>query len=57
MMFAFSFLFQWGIGVVLRLYPAADGRFAPEGYAAAFWILAVLQAAVILWLLPMRHKQ
>jgi MFS family permease len=57
MMFAFSFLFQWGIGVVLRLYPAADGRFAPEGYAAAFWILAVLQAAVLLWLLPMRHKQ
>jgi MFS family permease len=57
MMFGISFLFQWGIGVVLRLYPAVDGRYAPEGYALAFWILAGLQAAVILWLLPMRLKQ
>jgi MFS family permease len=57
MMFSVSFLFQWGIGVVLRLYPAADGRYATEGYALAFWILAGLQAAVILWLLPMRLKQ
>ncbi|MEX2241988.1 MAG: hypothetical protein WD775_15030, partial [Burkholderiales bacterium] len=57
LMFGTSFLFQWGIGAVLRLYPAADGRYALEGYAAAFWILAALQAAALLWLLPMRLKQ
>jgi predicted MFS family arabinose efflux permease len=57
LMFAASFLFQWGIGAVLRLYPAADGRYAPAGYATAFWILGALQAAAILWVLPMRSKQ
>ncbi len=54
MMFALSFLFQWGIGAVLRLYPAVDGRYAIEGYAAAFWLLAGLQAATVAWLLPLR---
>ena len=57
LMFGTSFLFQWGIGAVLRLYPVADGRYAPEGYAAAFIALGVLQLAAIAWLLPMRLKQ
>ena len=35
LMFGCSFAFQWGIGAVLRLYPVTDGRYAPEGYAAA----------------------
>jgi len=55
LMFTFSFLFQWGIGALLRLFPVADGRYALQGYAAAFLILAVLQLAVIAWLLPMRE--
>ena len=54
MMFGFSFAFQWGVGVVLRLYPAVDGRYAPEGYSAALAILAALQLATLAWLLPMR---
>jgi len=57
MMFALSFLFQWGIGALLRLYPEVDGRYAPEGYAAAFWTLTALQAAALAWLLPLRLKQ
>jgi hypothetical protein len=57
MMFALSFVFQWGIGAVLRLYPAVDGRYAAEGYGLAFWILAGLQAAALAWLLPLRLKQ
>lgn len=57
LMFSASFAFQWGIGAVLRLYPAADGRYAPEGYAAAFLILGVAQLAVLAWLAPMRSKQ
>jgi len=54
LMFALSFAFQWGVGAVLRFYPAADGRYAPEGYAVALAILAALQLAAVAWLLPMR---
>ncbi len=57
MMFATSFLFQWGIGAVLRFFPEADGRYPLESYAVAFWSLAALQVAVVLWLLPMRESR
>lgn len=57
MMFGTSFMFQWGIGAVLRLFPEIDGRYPAEGYAVAFWTLAALQVAVVLWLLPMREGQ
>ncbi|MDH3318888.1 MAG: MFS transporter, partial [Betaproteobacteria bacterium] len=55
MMFGTSFAFQWGIGAVLRLFPEAGGRYPAESYAVAFWWLAALQAAAVLWLLPMRE--
>ncbi|HZM35835.1 MAG TPA: MFS transporter [Burkholderiales bacterium] len=54
LMFGCSFLFQWGVGAVLRLHPVADGRFAPEGYSAAFGILAALQLATLAWLFPLK---
>ncbi len=54
LMFLCSFVFQWGIGAVLRAYPVVDGRYATEGYAVALLILAIAHAAVIAWLLPMR---
>ncbi len=57
MMFATSFLFQWGIGALLRFFPEADGRYPVESYAVAFWSLAALQVAVVLWLLPMRESR
>lgn len=57
MMFGTSFLFQWGIGAVLRLYPEVDGRYAAGAYATAFMILGVLQLAAIAWLLPMRDSR
>jgi MFS family permease len=56
LMFGISFLFQWGVGAVLRLYPVADGQYSPQGYSTALTILAVLQLAVLAWLLPMRQK-
>lgn len=56
LMFSASFLFQWGIGAVLRLYPVTDGRYSPEGYAAALFGLGVLQLAALAWLVPMREK-
>jgi predicted MFS family arabinose efflux permease len=58
LMFSASFAFQWGIGAVLRLYPATGGGgYAPEGYSAAFALLALMQIAVVAWLLPMRDVQ
>jgi len=56
LMFSVSFLFQWGIGAVLRLYPVAEGRYAPEGYDTALLILGALQLAALAWLAPMRAK-
>jgi hypothetical protein len=55
LMFGCSFVFQWGIGAVLRLYPVADGRYAQQGYTAAFLALGALQLAALLWILPMRE--
>ena len=55
LMFTCSFLFQWGIGAVLRLFPVTEGRYAVDGYSTALWILAALQIAAIAWLLPMRE--
>ncbi|MDH4190912.1 MAG: MFS transporter [Betaproteobacteria bacterium] len=57
LLFVASFAFQWGIGAVLRLYPAADGRYAPAGYAIALFALAALHAASLAWLLPMRERR
>ena len=56
LMFGASFAFQWGIGAILRLHPVVDGRYAPEGYAAAFLILGALQLAALAWLAPMRES-
>jgi len=56
LMFAGSFACQWGIGAVLRYYPVVDGRYAPEGYAAAFIGLGIVQLVAVLWLLPMRER-
>jgi predicted MFS family arabinose efflux permease len=57
LMFALSFLFQWGFGAVLRFYPVADGQYSAQGYGTALTILLVLQLAVLAWLAPMRQKE
>jgi predicted MFS family arabinose efflux permease len=56
-MFTASFVFQWGIGAILRAYPVVDGRYAGEGYAAALVAIAALQIAVLAWVLPLRDAQ
>jgi MFS family permease len=55
-MFTVSFAFQWGIGAALRAFPIVDGRYAPEGYAAALLGIALLQVAALAWLLPFRDS-
>jgi predicted MFS family arabinose efflux permease len=56
-MFATSFAFQWGIGAVLRTYPVVDGRYSGDGYAAALTAIAVLQVAVLAWVVPLRDAR
>jgi hypothetical protein len=56
-MFLASFGVQWGVGALLRLWPAVDGRYPAEGYAVAFGIVGAMQLAVLLWLLPMKEPQ
>jgi hypothetical protein len=54
LMFTASFVLQWSIGAVLKLYPVVDGRYSSAGYIAAFTALALLQLTALAWLLPMR---
>ncbi len=54
-MFVASFAFQWGIGAVLRFWPAVDGRYPAEAYLAAFGIAGLLQLAAVASLLPLKE--
>jgi MFS family permease len=56
LLFAASFAFQWGVGAVLGLWPASAGRYDPEGYRVAFWLLLAAQAAAAAWLLTAKEK-
>lgn len=50
--FAFSFVVQYLIGVILDIYPAtATGGYAPEGYQLGIGILIALQIASVIWFL------
>jgi hypothetical protein len=40
---------QWGIGIVINLYPTGGGSYAPEGYRLAFGASVVLQVAALFW--------
>ncbi len=48
--FGTAFLLQWGIGVVLNLWPVVDGRYAAQGYYRAWIVLVLLQLAAAIWL-------
>lgn len=49
--FVGAFAAQWGIGVIIHLWPrSADGGFAWEGYRAAFWTMLAIQAAGLAWI-------
>ncbi len=53
--FAGAFAAQWGIGVVINLWPATGGGgYAPEGYQAAFAMMAMLQLLTLAWFLVFR---
>ncbi|MBI2236736.1 MAG: MFS transporter [Magnetospirillum sp.] len=51
-MFLTAFAVQWGLGVVIRLWPAVEGRWPAEAYGVALAIPAVLQGLALLWFIP-----
>ena len=56
-MFVASFAFQWGIGALLRFWPAVDGRYPAQAYFVAFGATGLLQLAAVAWLLPLRESR
>jgi len=57
LMFSAVFLAQWGIGVILDLWPrTAGGGYAPQGYAVAFGVCAAALVAGLVWLAAFRAK-
>ncbi|MFN0304067.1 MAG: MFS transporter [Burkholderiales bacterium] len=50
-MFACVFMAQWGAGLVIRMFPALDGRYPAAAYTAAFGALGIFQLLALAWLL------
>ena len=50
LVFLAAFAAQWGIGVIINLWPeTASGGYAIEGYQAGFGMLVALQILAIIW--------
>jgi predicted MFS family arabinose efflux permease len=57
LMFAIAFAMQYGIGIVLDLWPrAANGAYPAAGYQTAFIIILALEALSFVWLLTPRRS-
>jgi MFS family permease len=48
--FLLAFAVQAGVGAIINLWPVVDGRYAVEGYRAAFGLCSLLQIASVAWL-------
>lgn len=56
LVFVASFVFQWGIGAVIDLWPAtASGGYEPEAYRAGFGTVLGIEIAAMLWLIFFRR--
>ncbi len=52
-----AFAAQWGIGLIINLWPvAAGGGYSPEGYQAAFWMMIGLQGLGLTWYMIFRKS-
>ncbi len=49
-MFSLAFVVQFGVGVIINLWPVVDGRYAVDGYRAAFALCWLLQVVSVAWL-------
>jgi predicted MFS family arabinose efflux permease len=50
LVFMSAFFVQWGTGLIINLWPVQAGRYAAEGYAAAFTACFALVLAPYIWL-------
>ena len=49
-MFFLAFAIQLGVGAIINLWPVIDGRYAVDGYRAAFALCWLMQVAAMGWL-------
>ena len=55
MVFVLAWAAQWGIGVIIDLWPAtAQGGYDPAGYQAGFGMMLALQVIALAWFLLYR---
>jgi MFS family permease len=50
MIFSCAFVLQWGIGLIVNLWPATARGYARDGYYAAWLPLLAVQVAIWVWL-------
>jgi len=56
MVFVASFLFQWGVGLVINLWPTTEsGGYEPVAYQAGFGAVLAVQVIAMLWLIFSRR--
>lgn len=48
--FSLAFAAQFGVGLIINLWPVVDGRYALAGYQASFALCGLLQIAAVAWL-------
>jgi predicted MFS family arabinose efflux permease len=49
LVFGFAFACQWGVGLIINLWPQLDGHYHPNGYRAGFAVCLALQLAALGW--------
>ena len=49
LIFVSAFILQWGIGVIIEMWPPTGSGYDPESYQAAIGALVLLQAAGLAW--------
>jgi predicted MFS family arabinose efflux permease len=51
LLFACAFALQWGLGALINLWPANEGRYPAAAYQSAFAVPLILQCCALAWLL------
>lgn len=54
LVFVGAFVFQWGVGEVIDLWPPSGGGYAPVAYRVAFGVLLTLEALSLGWFFLVR---
>jgi hypothetical protein len=56
LMFAMAFAMQYGIGLILDLWPAVNGVYPAQAYQTAFAIMLGLDVLSVIWLFTPRRS-